>query len=59
MLWPGAAAHLASVQGLGMAVLEWHLMGAHGLAATFTDDAGLLFLLSCLLKANAGHQAPP
>jgi hypothetical protein len=40
VLWPGAAAHLASAQGLGMAVLEWHLMGTHGLSAGFTVDAG-------------------
>ena len=40
VLWPGAATHLANPQGLGMAVLSWRLMGAHGLSATFTVDAG-------------------
>jgi hypothetical protein len=31
VFWLGAATHLANAQGLGMAVLEWRLMGAHGL----------------------------
>jgi hypothetical protein len=40
VLWPGAATDLANAQGLGMAVLLWRLMGAHGLSAAFTVDAG-------------------
>jgi hypothetical protein len=40
VLWPGAATDLANAQGLGMAVLSWRLMGAHGLSAAFTVDAG-------------------
>ena len=40
MLWLGAATHLANPQGLGMAVLSWRLMGAHGISAVFTVDAG-------------------
>ena len=40
MLWPGAGTHPANSQGLAIAVLAWRLMGAHGLSAAFTVDAG-------------------
>jgi hypothetical protein len=58
VLWPGAAAHLASAQGLGMAVLEWHLMGTHGLSAGFTVDAGCkAFPVSAFMLFEARRSA--
>ena len=60
MAWPGAATHLANPQGLGMAVLSWRLMGAHGLSATFTVDGGdkaVSILIGLLVRLHLGCSA--
>jgi hypothetical protein len=50
VLCPGAATHLTNPQGLGMAHLYLHLMGAHGLSAAFTLDS-----LYCSLRCSCVH----
>ena len=58
VLWPGAATYLANPQDLGMAVLSWRLMGAHGPSATFTVDAGYeAFAVSAFMPCEAQQLA--
>ena len=52
VLWLGAATHLANRQSLGMAALQWRLMGARGLSAAFIVDASYNALLFVLYEAQ-------
>ena len=40
VLWLGATTHLVDSQGLGMAVLYWSLIGAHGRARITVENEG-------------------